>query len=154
MIRLAEIMAHDPAAFHRYDFEADANNPNEEIARKKIIISKNLSFNAVIEVTSKGNGILKVANLKNVKVYDAHDDGDMYRNTLLTIKFADFDGDGYRDLVIYGITDFYSDDDKPREKIQESRPVIRLYRFNPQKREFEELFTYAPTWYDLYDKKN
>jgi len=155
MLRLMQIMAYEPAAFDLHDFRPDKSSgiSEEEIAKKQIVIAPGLVFNAVIEVTSKGNGILKIVNLKKVKVYDGHDDGDVYRNMLLTIKFADFDGDGYRDLVIYGIIDFYSDDDRRREKAQESRPAILLYRFNPQKQEFEEKFIYAPTWYDLYDKK-
>ena len=153
LIRLAEIVVCEPAAFQRDDFVSDDSHgiPMEEIARKKIAVTKNIMFDAVIEVTAKGNGGLDVANLHDVKVYDAHGDGDLFRNWLLTIKFADFDGDGYQDLVIYGIADYY---DEKGKKVLTSRPIIHLYRFNPQKREFEEFFVYAPTWYDLYDKKN
>jgi len=150
LIRLAEIVVCEPAAFRRDDF-VQITISGDEVACKKMVVAKGIAYSAMIRITSHGNGDLKIANLDRLHVYDAHGDGDLFRNWLLTIKFADFDGDGYRDLVIYGIADYY---DENGEKVLTSRPIIHLYRFNPQKREFEEFFVYAPTWYDLYDKEN
>jgi len=122
----------------------------ERVAQKKIAISNNLALDAVIETDSHGHGHLAIANLTTeyIAVYDSCDS---FRNILLTIKFADFDGDGYRDLVIYGIEDFYGEKDDNHKKIRGSRPIIRIYHFNPGLRQFEPFFIYAPTDRPIYD---
>jgi len=152
MLRLMQIMAYEPAAFDLHDFRPDKSRgiSGEEIAKKQIVIAPGLVFNAVIEVTSKGNGSLSVANLEWVRVYDGHNDGAIYRNWLLTVKVADFDGDGYRDLIIYGIEQFYGDKDDRMEKLRGWRPIIRLYRFNPKIHGFEPFFIYAPEDRPIY----
>jgi len=147
LIRLAEIVTCEPAAFSVHDF-MPVGIHGAEIACKKVIISNDIAVSAIIRVTPHGNGYLNVANLTSadLSVYRYN-----YRNILLTIKFADFDGDGYRDLVIYGIEDFYGEKDDNHEKIRGSRLVIRIYRFTPERRQFEPFFIYAPTDRPIYD---
>lgn len=138
-----------PPVFVLRDFVPDPKRGihGAEIAYKKIAISNDITFDAVIEVSSHGNGSLTIANLKNIKVYNS---GGKFRNTLLNIKFADFDGDGYRDLIIYGIEDFYGEKDDNLKTIRGSRLIIHLYRFNPKQRRFETIFKYAPDWKTIY----
>jgi len=151
MIRLAEIVTWEPAAFSLDDFVLGPPGDifREKVAAKSIMISDNITLPATIETDSHGYGALAIANLTSeyVKVYDeCH-----YRHWLLSIKFADFDGDGYRDLVIYGIEDFYGEKDDNHKKIRGSRPIIRIYYFNPGLRQFEPFFIYAPTERPIYD---
>ena len=155
LIRLMEIISREPSAFTRSDLVAVSENGAER-AQKRIVIAKNISYNAVVEVNSHGNGYLAIANLNSpyLGVYDDQYDRAVYRNRLLNIKFADFDGDGYRDLVICGIVDFFSDDDDDCVRPLNSVMIIYIYRYNPKQCRFDEVFKLAPTvyaWGTLHD---
>lgn len=56
---------------------------------------------ATVEVTSKGNGTLSVGNVA-VRVYDDHDDGNLYEPRMLRVLTLDLDDDGWMDLLIVG----------------------------------------------------
>lgn len=75
--------------------------PNEKIAKKNVQISEEIILPASILVNSKGNGLLKIANL-SLHVYDTHDNTAFYKNGLLNIYFVDINGDSCKDLIIYG----------------------------------------------------
>src|SRR4029079_17100174 len=65
--------------------------PGEEGLEKEVVLAADVKMSAVIEVTAKGNGSLRIGNL-NLKVFDSHDDGSYYENGLLNIDFSDLDG--------------------------------------------------------------
>jgi len=75
---------------------------------REVIIARNIKLVAKIEVSAKGNGSLRIANL-DLKVFDGHADGVYYENEMLNVDFSDLDGDGKRELVISGIVCFTGD---------------------------------------------
>ena len=68
----------------------------------EVVISNEVIKTVEIEVTSKGNGSMKIGNLY-LKVYDTHDDGDFYEGHMLKIEFIDINKDGYKDIILTGI---------------------------------------------------
>ncbi len=127
--------------FELDDFGPHPEYVNELQAKKDAVIAPGVVIPAEINVTSKGNGILTIANV-NIHVFDIHDDSEMFRDELLKILLIDFSADGWRDLVIYGIEDEY--DEKSGEKIGE-RPMFYTYRYNPETKEFDNL-QFTPEW--------
>ena len=82
--------------------------PEELELTREVIIARNIKLVAKIEVSAKGNGSLRIANL-DLKVFDGHADGVYYENEMLNVDFSDLDGDGKRELVISGIVCFTGD---------------------------------------------
>jgi hypothetical protein len=82
------------------EFE-DIGPPGTRIWRGSLHVKGQLRAPATIEVTSKGNGTLEFDRF-NVPVLDEHDDGFLFEPRLLHILNTDYDGDGYKDLLIFG----------------------------------------------------
>ena len=114
--------------------------PGEREYRKKIEIGPDLRFNAAIDVTAKGNGTLRIVNLK-LRVFDEHDDGAVYVGGLLHVEFVDITGDGFKDLVITG-TVAHTGEKETDPRIYE--PVTSIYVFDPKKKEFRLAFHCGP----------
>ncbi len=115
-------------------------------AVKNVEISKDVTFQAEIEVTSKGNGLLKVANLSQVKVYDAHHDTGLFRDNLLSVVFSDINSDGFKDLVISGINDVYDD----KGTLIGFHPILHIFMFDSGKNGFKPVFSNIdPTLKDI-----
>lgn len=98
-----------------------------------IDIGHGVVLNANVELTTKGNGGLSIANL-DLRTYDTHDDGLIYKNRMLDVDIVDLSGSGYMDIVVSGVavhtlTSPYKDED-----------VIFIYRFNPDKKVFEQVY--------------
>ncbi len=103
--------------------------------KKKIEIAKDVWIEAVIEITSKGNGGIDLPGLM-IRVYDCHDDGWVFRDCLLKCEWRDEDGDGFIDLVVSGIAS------KTHEKTGaevESRTVQGVFRYAAKTRQFERV---------------
>jgi len=81
-----------------------------------------------LDVTSKGNGLLRLLNVC-VKLVDDHDDGAIYVGGALTAEFADVNSDGYRDMVVSGAV-MYTDDRSGTARGIE--PVLFVYTFEPR----------------------
>src|SRR6185369_2717906 len=99
----------------------------------KVAFGVGLTFEAYIEITAKGNGFLKMANL-NLKVFDSHDDGIYYENGLLKIDFPDLDSDGRREMVISGTICFTQE---KTGQITRREPVVYIFRLSSDSRRFE-----------------
>ena len=97
--------------------------PGEQELEKTIVLADDIKMQARIEVTNKGNGVLKISNL-NVKVYDSHNDGSYYENWMLNIDFVDIDGDGKKDLVISGIVCFT---DEKGDEVLRRESIVLIY---------------------------
>src|SRR5262249_24787066 len=61
--------------------------PGEQGFHREVVVGNGVSMPADIQVTAKGNGYLRIGNLK-LKVFDTHDDGSYYEHDLLNIDFA------------------------------------------------------------------
>src|SRR5437899_5551648 len=109
--------------------------PGEQELTSEVIIAPNIKLVATIEVTSKGNGSLRIANL-DLKVFDDHDDGAYYENEMLNIDFSDIDGDGKRELLISGIVCFTDD---TGDKVLRREAVVFIYALQPN-RTFREVY--------------
>lgn len=111
---------------------------NELQARKNVEIHPGFFLPAELNVSSKGNGILTIANLE-FQAFDSHGDGGVFRNKLLNIKLVDFSRDGYKDLVVYGLEDEY--DEKEEDKKIGRRFILHIYRYSPAAGKFDLLFS-------------
>src|SRR5260370_41219793 len=109
--------------------------PGEQGLQKKVVLAPNIKMTATIEVTTKGNGLLQIGNLR-LAVYDSHDDGIYYENWLLNIDFADIDGDGKREMLISGIVCFT--DDKG-DKVLRREAVVYIYKLQSNNR-FKQVY--------------
>lgn len=89
-------------------------------------LGKDRSLPVVVEVTSKGNGIMRALNVE-FPVYKSHDDGDLFRNCLLDVELIDVDGDKYKDMIVYGIVDHT---DEKSGKIISSEPILAIYHYD------------------------
>lgn len=109
--------------------------PEEQELTKEVVIAPTVKFIARIEVSAKGNGSLQIANL-NLKVFDDHSDGSYYENEMLSIEFADLDGDGKRELIISGIVCFTGD---KGDKVLHREAVVFIYALQ-RNRTFKEVY--------------
>lgn len=66
-----------------------------------VVVSPDWTQRATVEVSSRQNGCLQIANLL-AKVYDDNPDMDFFENRMLHTEFADVDGDQAKDLVVIG----------------------------------------------------
>jgi hypothetical protein len=100
--------------------------------KKTLRIAKGVRAKSVFEISSKGNGAVILPGI-GVRVYDSHDEGQVFRNWLLKCEWRDVDGDGFCDLVLSGIA--VMTHEKTGEEI-ESRIVHGVFRYSPQRRRF------------------
>ncbi len=109
--------------------------PGEEGLQREVVLAPDVKMSAVIEVTAKGNGRMRIGNL-DLKVFDSHDDGSYYENGLLNIDFTDIDGDGKRELIISGIVCFT---DEKGDKVLRREAVVFIYALQPNQT-FKEVY--------------
>jgi len=122
-----------PVVIEMKDFVWPSDSiPGEQRYERVIEIGHGVSTRAVIEVTSKGNGILKIGDLR-LRVYDDHDDGAYYLGSLLHIEFADVNGDDYRDMVISGIVSHGGEKEWEERKMES---LVFIYRYDVERSTF------------------
>ena len=130
------------------DFVDADNKLDWKIYEREVFISQGISFHAKIVITSKGNGSMKIANLKMLKVYDDHMDGNVYENGLFDIDFIDLNADRYKDMVISGNVIYTDEKD---EKTIFIEPVVFIYLFFPEKKKFVLSYRNASFSLDKHD---
>ena len=114
--------------------------PGEREYRNKIEIGPGVQLDVTVDVTARGNGALRVANL-NLRVLDEYDDGAVYVGGLLHVEFLDITGDGFKDLVIMG-TVIHTGEKETDPRSYEA--VTSIYVFDPKKKEFRLAFHCGP----------
>lgn len=116
------------------DFRENRRNgiPHERIAGKQVVLGPGAVFNAEIEVTAKGNGLLRLVNIRP-KIYDTHNDTEIFADGLLRSRLADVNGDGYLDLILFGVKEVCDD----KGNFLAFRPEFFLWIFLPQLRCFD-----------------
>lgn len=114
--------------------------PGEQRYEQTIEIGPKVKVEAVVEVTARRNGTLKVANL-NLRVLDEYDDGMKYLDGLLHVEFVDVSGDGFKDLVITGT--ITNTGEKETDPISYTT-VTSIYVFAPKEKEFKLAFHVGP----------
>jgi len=134
-----------PRLFEYSDFkevgEGYVNNgyPPEMIAQKTVNLGKNIDVNARIELTKRRNGYLCIANLADldVKVFDGDNNGETYAGEFLFVSLSDLDGDGYLDLIVFGVKEIW---DEKGDEIIARRPEFKAWRFDPEAKKFANPF--------------
>lgn len=119
--------------------------PGEQIWEGDLNLGKDMIHHATINVTNKGNGGLKIANL-SLKVYDGHDDANLYKDTMLLVEFTDLNADGYLDLMVTGI---YQVTPEKGDGVLDESIVIFMCHFDPKTNEFKKIYQQMPM--DLED---
>ena len=109
--------------------------PGEEGLETKVVLADGVKMSATVEVTAKGNGWLRIGNLK-LKVFDSHDDGSYYEGEMLKVEFADLDGDGRREMVISGLVCFT---DQKVDRVLRREAVAFIYALQPD-RTFKQVY--------------
>jgi len=112
---------------------------------KSVALGAGVFLPAELEVSQKGNGLLKIANL-SLHVMDSQNDGAMFDNQLLTIQLLDLNGDGFQDLRILGRARWY---DEETEQSKRSEAVQFIYTYNPITKTFTK--TSQQAYFNLED---
>lgn len=109
--------------------------PGEESLETEVVLADGVKMSATVEVTAKGNGWLRIGNLK-LKVFDSHDDGSYYEGEMLKVEFPDLDGDGRREMVISGLVCFT---DEKGGHVLRREAVAFIYTLQPD-RTFKQVY--------------
>lgn len=109
---------------------------NNAQSLRKIELNKQLHFNIALEGTSKGNGTLKVHNL-NLRLFDQHDDGIVYKGGSLNLDLKDLNGDNIKDLIITGILKYTGDDESSPATYE---ALTQIYTYNCKAGLFKSLY--------------
>jgi hypothetical protein len=118
--------------------------PQELEWRRTIEIGHDIRMDASIEVTVRGNGGLKIANL-DLRVFDEYEDTRVFDPPLLHIEFADVTGDGYKDLILVGTVKHLGE--KEWDPVT-TEPVCSIYIFDPAHRQFIRTYRCGPALED------
>ncbi len=102
-------------------------------ATKTIAIGKGVTITAKFELTEKGNGGLTIPRL-GIRVYDAQRDGVTYRNYLLNCEWKDTNADGYLDLVVSGIAQFWN---RGSDQLADEKSITAVFTYSPATKDFE-----------------
>lgn len=102
---------------------------------KKVEIGPGVIYDAIINVTTKGNGLLEFSTLR-LHVFDEHDDGAYYEKGLLDIEFVDLDKDQYKDIIISGSVRYTNE----QGQVVRNESVIFIYMFDPEPKRFTRAF--------------
>ena len=119
--------------------------PGELRLEQHVEICAGRTLDAVVEVTTKGNGTLTVGNLK-LKVYDAHDDGAVYANDMACVEFVDLNGDGCKDLIVTGAVCYNNEKDETITKVE---PFTFIYFYDRKSNTFRLKFKRATFALDI-----
>jgi hypothetical protein len=126
----------------RADFQRPKGSlPGELRCEKSIIISEGVTVSAVIEVTAKGNGILQLGS-ERLRIWDEHDDGQVFVGGLLHVEFVDITGDGSKDLVICGTVKHTGEKESEPTKTE---PLTVIYAFVPKTAAFALRYQCGPS---------
>lgn len=103
--------------------------------RSGVIKVGHSKFKAVIEGTSKGNGVLLLKNLR-LRVWDVHDDGAIYSGGWLEAEVVDKPRQA---IVIYGVIVLKDDaDQKGASPIY--RSLVGVYEYDPKSDTFTKVY--------------
>ncbi|MPM78269.1 hypothetical protein SDC9_125280 [bioreactor metagenome] len=108
---------------------------HELIARKKAVIGNDAILDAVVEVSAKGNGLLRIADIKP-KIFDEYDNTEIFTRNPILVCLTDINGDGYQDLLICGVKKVCDD----KGKFLAFRPEFFLWLFQPERKSFDTPF--------------
>ena len=114
-------------------------------AVRTIDLGKGVTATARFEITEKGNGGLVVPGY-GLRVYDAHRDGITFKGYLLRCEWKDMNGDGYLDLAVSGVAQFWSE---KTGRLEIEKDITSVLQYDPAKKSFglvkgtPEIFSWA-----------
>jgi hypothetical protein len=104
-----------------------------EVERKiHVKVGKEEALTGNLSLTSKGNGTLRIANLL-LRTFDEHDDGTVYKDSCLSVRFKDPNKEGYPIFEVSGIA--LMTDDKSDKPLAEQKVELQ-YKYVPKERRF------------------
>ena len=102
------------------------------VASHTVDLGKGSSVTARFELTEKGNGGLTVPGY-GLRVYDASRDGVTFKGYLLRCEWKDMNGDGYLDLVVSGIAQYWNEKDG---HLDLEKPISAVLHYVPAQKNF------------------
>lgn len=108
-----------------------ASYPNA--ATREIDLGHGVTVAAKFELTTKGNGGLVVPGW-GLRVYDAERDGVTFGGYLLRCEWRDLNADGYLDLVVSGMAQYWSRD---RRHLESEKPIAAVLHYVPARGSFD-----------------
>ncbi len=87
------------------------------------------------DLTSKGNGCLTVGDTM-IKIYDIYQDCHVFEGDLLNERLIDLDGDGVREIIVYGIDDETGEKD---DIVIRRTPIMSIWKLKPDRSGMTEL---------------
>lgn len=99
----------------------------------EIKLSKQFNIKGELEMTSKGNGTLRVANL-HFRLYDDHNDGVLFDKRCLNVTLKDLNHDGILDLEVSGA--IQEMDEKDEDKVLRTRFIRKGYIYDQKTKTF------------------
>jgi len=113
------------------EFQTSKTNPSlmpgERHFERPYDLGRGRSMPIIVDVTAKGNGVMRALNAE-FPVYDMHDDGNLFRNGLLTVELADLDGDGFKDLIVFGVVDFT---EEKSGRVTSGQSLVAVFHYDP-----------------------
>ncbi|WP_125719009.1 hypothetical protein [Pseudoalteromonas rubra] len=112
----------------------NASYPEDVQIRKELNIGHDINVPIEFSITSKGNGGFSLPGLFLVRLYDQHDDGSYFKSGLLRNELIDLDGDGYNELLFWGIAVKTGDES---EKTLGETPVVAILKYDIKSKAFK-----------------
>lgn len=144
LFNLSCVLAHAASILNLSEFQTSKENPSlmpgEMRFERTYDLGQGRTMPVVVEVTTKGNGMMRALNVE-VPVYDVHNDGNLFRNWLLNVELADLDGDGFKDLIIFGIVD---NTDEKSGRVVSSMSVTAIFHYDSARKSMKLRFFSGP----------
>lgn len=108
-------------------------------------------FEGELDITGKGNGTFRLRKDFLIKIFDIHDDGQLFLNDRLNVNSRDITGNGCNEIIITGIVGF-TDEEGKIDGFLSFSSVSMIYAIKDGK--YERIFSDSPVELDAVIRRN
>lgn len=105
-----------------------------------INLSPSIKLNGYFSASAKGNATIRIENIF-LRLFDQHDDGIVYPNSLLELELIDLNNDGINELILTGLVATTDDDDEISSTIH----TTYIFQYSTKEEKFITLFSSGST---------